>query len=1196
MPLSDIAKKALDDSARINAENQARKKQKSDKDEADRKQAEDEYNQYLQQQAEIKSQLEDLELKEAQEQAKRKAEADAILAKEKAWEDLRLSQSTEIKELTDARAEAMSNVPYYYTQTYWTGAINSTRQVKYDRSQREFMVNAVARNHNYLIEKTKRDHSIASQQLAFKQEFGNVGALGGSWFRSWQADPHGRSLSSMYHSELQRRDAQAQHASSVSIARAKANATIERVKHENIIQSYNQKREENDASFIALYANTFTTTPTKAGDLKPKTEKPSRELFQPVFEHPEDNLEAIKSYKTQQSEKLNLLNETITQRKQRSEDIARAKIDAEAKAQIRKTKINNQSNAFLTKPPTQAKDIINNDKSIYTFKEAQRQQKELSDKLRNAKSAEEATRIKEEYQRINPYVGTPQTARTKQGTAQQGVLIDLKLNIDKEDPLETEIKNIDEKEFLTFEEPQQGETVTSYSVIKGDKTITVKNEETANRLLERLNRPADTAIPQYNFIDEQGNKYNPTVQELFRYNNYLLNQVPPLPSVQDKEFNKLIQDDPNAFSFDPSLESGETKQVNLENVYAVANKDPVNRGILNTVVNPSETVLGKGIEDVIAVGSSTVNNQPLPTESQTIKFIDTKLKTSEGQKELIGEGVGEYLLARVFGGAPSLLVKAYESKLISPKTLKIAEEIAEEIRYGGRDPATEKLIAKFPDMPESMKKKLRLESNKETVGIEMLDSRTALIKRGTELNEVQTPYIIVKNTGKKAHGTLYETYTADRPGAYSKILISGEQGKELKGGIKQNKDIVEYPATRDNILKAQDVDKLATVGTSEKVGLGGLKEKPLAVIEKIETQEIKTGSIIMETERLNKIKSLNQDVKGLNRVDDFKPNTTTKTTKPATGTGDKININLPKSSNNISVTKSPTTQRRETLENIIRNTNKEKIDVKPINKLSGVSIVTSTQATRSIQATGATQRTEATQTQQTQTQQTEKTQLDTGLKEASQLRTDTISELKTELETTLGKKPSIDPKYSLITKPGLKDNTTQIPLLGSDVTTRQDQEFTLVLKQEQTPIIPTPTKTTIKTTTTRPGLSISLNLKEETDPRKKSKTGKPSISYFRYNVNTESVGRYIEQAPDISTGKSRKVIEKIDRLEKKINTPQYRKRMTKKEEKQYLKEMEIQKKKKGSFSSRMYIPNVSQPKGKKAKKALKKLGFKLDIF
>jgi len=374
---------------------------------------------------------------------------------------------------------------------------------------------------------------------------------------------------------------------------------------------------------------------------------------------------------------------------------------------------------------------------LFTFEETERQQKELSEKIRNAKSAEEATRIKEEYQEINPYVGTPQRANTKEGSAQQGVLIDLKLNIEKEN-LETEITEIKEPPKIpAFDEPAQGETVTTYNITIGDRTIPFKNKETAEKVLERLNRK-DTKIPQYYFVDEQGKEYTPTIQELFSYNNYLINQVPPLPSIEDKQFNKILQEDPNAFSFDDSLQSGETKQVNLENTYEVANKDPVNRGILNLLVNPGETVTGKAIEDGMALGSATFDNKPLPSESQTINYLKEKLANdykpsfqninyqfSEGQKELIGEGVGEYLLTRAFGGVPKILHTVYQSKIISPKTLKIAEEIAEEIRYGGRDPDTEKLIEKFPDMPESMKQKLRSQTNKETVGIEMLDSRTA---------------------------------------------------------------------------------------------------------------------------------------------------------------------------------------------------------------------------------------------------------------------------------------------------------------------------------------------------------------------------------------------------------------------------------------------------------------------------------------
>jgi hypothetical protein len=1188
LPLSPVAQKALEDSARISNENKAKKQAQADQAEGERKQNEQDYNSFIAEQAEIQKQIDQLEAQEKaikEEEAKEEARKQGIIDQRNA---INLKYSTQINDLIAQKNNAIANMPrtesYYISKKGADGHYykdwGNTRALS--RSQLQVQENIITRNYNARINEISRQRTKESQAFEFSVQYPG-GVLGGSARRTYEKSGGQISLIALYERQQNAFEAKKQAQRQTAINQSKSQISQGRTHFQNVADSFTQKKEEENKK--RLQTVIFNKAPTKAGDLKQKATPPARSLFQVEQKEIPLNIGALKSYQATQQAKATKLKEVMATR-QKIEPIQAP------------TKRPDTSNAFLTKAPVYASSIIGtttakSDQAVFTFEETQTQQAELSDKLRNAKSAREATKIKEEYQAINPFVGTPQTARTKEGTAQQGVLIDLKLNIDNDKaPLET-----------TIEEPKTetpGETITTYNITVGDRTLTgIKDKETADKILARLNQTPETKIPQYNFVDEQGNKYTPTVAQLFSYNNYLLNQVPPLPSVQDKAFNKILQENPQAFSFDPSLASGETKQVNIENTYAVANKDPVNRGILNTVVNPNETVLGKGIEDVIAVGSSTVNNKPLPEKSEVINFIDTKIKTDEGRKELIGEGIGEYFLARVFSGAPSLISKAYHSGIIQPKTLKIAEEIAEQIRFGGRDPATEKLIAKFPDMPASMKNELRNKANKETVGIELLDSRTALIKRGTELNEVQTPYIIVKNS-KNPHSKLYETYTQDKPGAYSKILISGEQGKELKGGIKQNKDIVEYPATRDNVITTDKLNKLATVGTSEKVGLQGMKETPLAVIEKIETQEIKTGSIILETQRLNKIKSMNKDTAGLNKADDI-PKTNTKPFKPDTGSpGNKINVDIPTKSNTAKLIGDNPTQRRERLETIIKNTNKEPINIKMdnLNKLSSISIITSTQATRSIQGTSATQRTEGAtaQQQQTQTAQQEKTVLDSGLKEASQLRTDTISGLKTDLETTHKNKPTIDPKYSLITKPGLKDKTGTIPILGSDLGTTQDQTFELVLKQEQTPKIPTPTKTTTRTTTTRPGLPISLNIDERKEVKPKAQGGKLKISYYRYNVNTDSVGRYIEQAPDISTGGNKKVITKIDNLEKKINSRSYKAKRDKQEKKSFKRSLVSYSKPKGSLNSRGFIPNITEPKGKKAKKALKKLGFKLDIF
>ena len=1176
MPLSDEAKQSLDNSARISNLNKEKKKAEGIQQEGDRRQSEEEYNAFQKGQLELQKQITDLE---NQEKAQALEIANEEARKQKIIDDrnsLNASFDVRIAEINKQRETAIQSVRNNYISRNMPGGI-SRRQLSYN-------IMAVNRNYNYAVDKISRDKARALDQYEFSVKYPGA-RLGGSASRTYAKSGGRMSLIALYESQQSSFEAKRLSQRAHAIAISKSQLNNDSAKWKETASKLAQQKEENDKAQASKII--FNKTPTKAGDLKKKATAPERQLFQPAPDEIKTNLPALKSYQATQQAKATKLKEVMATR-QKIEPIERPQ------------PIQNKSNAFLTKAPVYGSSIIGtnvkqSDKAVYTFEETQQQQKELSDKIRNAPNSREATRLKEEAQALNPYVGTPQLARTKDGTASQGVLIDLKLNIEKEDTiLETAIEQPKPR-------PTDPTTITTWNVTIGDRTITgIKDEETANKLIARFNRTEEQKATPIEFLKD-GAPYKPTIAELFSYNNYLLSQSPPKPSQADIELNKLLRADPNSFSFDPSELSGETKAVNLENTYAVANKDPVNRGILNVVVKPDQTMAGKGIEDVIAVGTSAFNNEPLPKESKLYNFIDTKLKTDEGRKELIGEVIGEYALARAFSGVPSLVNKVYHAGIITPQTLKIAEKIAEGIRISGRDPATEKLLAKFPDMPEAMKNKIRNQNNKETVGIEMLDSRTALIKRGTELNEVQTPYIVVKNEGKnRRFGTLYETYTTDKPGAYSKILISGEQKGELSGGVKQSKDIIEYKATRDNIIKSQDISKLAQVGTAEKVGIEGLKETPIAVITKIETQEIKSGSIILETERLNKIKSMNQQVKGLDKIDDVTPGNT-KPFKPDTKTtGNKINVDLPTGKPNITVLKEGATQRRETLEGIIKATNKESINLKTnsLNKLAGISIITSTQATRSIQSTGATQRQHTQQAQQITTQQTQRTEIKTGLESGSKLRTDEIIGLKSDMEQLQKQKPTIDPKYSLITKPGLNDKQQTIPLLGSelDQPLKQDQSFELVLKQETALRTPTPTKTTTTTTTTRPGFAPILNIKTELERNANPNKGKLKIGFYRYNVNTDSVGRYIEQAPDISTGKTRKTIDKIDQLERRINTPQYARKQTKREQKQYKREMQLEKKGGGSLESRMHIPNISEPKGKKAQKQLKKLGFKLNIF
>lgn len=1170
--------------------------------EAQRKQLEQELQQFNIDQNNIKSEIARIE---AEEQAKKDAEQkiidDRIVIK-KPFID-RIEQLTKDKETTMnnlSRYEAYfvwkpktdgaggSNTNY----KSWTNDDGTPRMRLMDRAQYSYLQNQIGKSFNIKLEYESRQLTSAVQQYEFGVKYPGA-QLGGSAMRTLRKAGNQLSLIQLYEQQQANFKSRRRAESQRSINTAKADAITSRAKHQQTVEKFAQAKRKKDEEELKRYTGMFNITPTKAGDLKTKSNKPERTLLQIPQGAILPDMGALKSFEKTNQAKIDTLEKLMKERNTPK---------PEPRRQITSTK----SNAFLTKPPPNAKNIIKDNKAIFTFEQTQKQQKKLSELMAGAKNAKEATRIKEEFQLKNPYVGTPQQANTKQGKAQQGVLIDLKIPDIFPDLFP---KAYADEGAIIPGTKTETKTITTYNITIGDRTITgIKDEATANKLLERFNRTVESSIPEYHFIDKKGDPYKPTIAELFSYNSYLISQKAQMPNSKDNLFNQILRDNPQAFSFDPSLQSGETKEVNIKNIYDVANKDPLNRGIMNTVVKPGDTVFGKALEDMINYGNATITGSPYPIESETVKNLKDKLKNdfkpsfqgnyklSAGQKELIGEGIGEYGLLRLFSGAPSLIYKAYESGIVKPHTLKIAEKIAEGIRIEGRDPATEKLIKKFPGLPEAMKKKLRDKTNKETVGIEMLDSRTALIKRGTEFNEVQTPYIIVK-TGKNPHSKLYETFTQDKPGAYKEILISGKQNKELTGGIKQTKNIVTYPPTRDNILKTANSDKLAQVGTAEKVGLEGMKERPLAVIEKIETQEVRHGTAILETERLNVIKSMNKDVKGLTKGGD-NITTTTKGTKPGPKpTGDKINLSVYKSSDIITIpTKpgsgkiiNPVTERRQTLEKIIKATEKEtsKNDIQIIGTTAGISLDLGTK-------TNYISNTKQGIQQSSKQIQTDVIKIDSKITTKQDVTQTTKTGLEEQLKTLQTTRPRIDPKYSLFVTEGLKGKEKTTPLLAEDLDQITDQIISLkiIQEQKQTLIIPIVPETGIPTIPIIPKFGISLPGDKKTNPNPTNKKGKYSKGFFAWNVDTERVGVYLPTR-DLSIGKTPKVITRINELQRKTHTRKYAKKITRK-----IREEFIPKKpgKTKIYQGKTRIINISQPqfRNKKEKKHFEKY-FKINF-
>ena len=167
-----------------------------------------------------------------------KAEAAKIAADQKTLSDLDSKHGAEMQKLLDARTAAEQAVPYSYQTFKMVGSgggyvQNDGTDVKqyftqsYSKSQRKSMVNDVTRNYNSPIAELGRQQSSAYQMAAFQITYPDAGALGGSWFRSWQKDQStgsGSSLSSRYQSELQRQQTQRQESNAASIRKAQGEA------------------------------------------------------------------------------------------------------------------------------------------------------------------------------------------------------------------------------------------------------------------------------------------------------------------------------------------------------------------------------------------------------------------------------------------------------------------------------------------------------------------------------------------------------------------------------------------------------------------------------------------------------------------------------------------------------------------------------------------------------------------------------------------------------------------------------------------------------------------------------------------------------------------------------------------------------------------------------------------------------------
>ena len=487
-----------------------------------------------------------------------------------------------------------------------------------------------------------------------------------------------------------------------SKAVAIANRLTEKAKLKTTIANFQQQKAVKDATQQQNII--FNKQPTKAGDLKKDTvTKPERTLIQPEYTAPPPDPRNQQIFNAQQTAKQNLLDKTLATRTTKPIPVL----------DIQKPEIKNNAPAFLTKPPQDVNNIIGktqseSNRAVFTFEQTQAQQKELFQKIQSAKTSQEATAIKEQYQKINPYVGTPQTA-TKNGgiVASQGTLIE-KINISTKEEIKASYEP--PKEITTTKEVTTTTTTTKekdlikikdesgkfiqYTNSKGvSKDMEFLSEESAQKYIDRTNKVITTEIitPSfYSFADEQGNPIKADSTILWKQANILIETKVKEPSKADIDFNQSLRE---SLKTNPNLEIyKDTKGV--ENLI----QDPLVKGLTDygteflgvsedviTLAKPDyekryqpnpslETV---GFTDLVDQGKYllTIPGATKPTEIKTVNYLNEKLKTPEGQQYLAGSIIGSTAVIIATGGT-ALLKQPLKAGV---KEVNILKDIASNI-------------------------------------------------------------------------------------------------------------------------------------------------------------------------------------------------------------------------------------------------------------------------------------------------------------------------------------------------------------------------------------------------------------------------------------------------------------------------------------------------------------------------------------
>jgi len=489
-------------------------------------------------------------------------------------------------------------------------------------------------------------------------------------------------------------------------------------------------------------------------------------------------------------------------------------------------------------PPSIIGDTVEKSRSaVATFEQTQAQQKDLFGLITSASSAKEAIKIKSQYQRDNPYVGTPQTYLFKGNVREsQGVLIEKKL-VSPIKTTETYSKEI--SPFLVTSPKPIPETTETYS-----KEISPFLVTSPKSLPE---------VAQFNNFNTYDDYESGEVQSVFASQPFIGGFL--AHGTELYEGVKAIFTGKQT-SFEPTLEGA----------------------FVSDVISKSKTFI---------FGSAPVPNQLDP-------LLKKKQQEEGGYEWIAGSLVGTAVLAGLGGAAIGL--RTFGKSLVNIGGKEVTKETAQTaIKVGSKLSGTiEQEVplsvilnrgkrSRFGESTEILRPEPVIKvKTKEPMGVEVLSKEKILLTVGTE-SKANPTYLVV---GKKK-SSIYQS-TSKQPEIEKSYEITGVQSSLLEKGrlvsqkkitrptdiqtvtsktnparqtfTKKETTVIEtktFPATKKNVEQVEFArgKELAQYGTRKDVLTKDLTKYPRETVKSV-TERPTAKTTLLETKITDSTKGI----------------------------------------------------------------------------------------------------------------------------------------------------------------------------------------------------------------------------------------------------------------------------------------------------------------------------------------------------